>query len=66
MRQQHFDWKRVIAKEYRALFAFFFGAYVLLIAKYHYLLGSPGILGRPGFLVLFFIPFLSYTALLAS
>jgi len=57
MRQHPFDWKRVIAKEYGTLFLFFFGAYVLLIAKYRYLLGPVGILGRPGFLVIFSIPF---------
>ena len=57
MRQQHFDWKRVIAKEYGTLFVFFFGAYVLLIAKYRYLIGPVGILGRSGLLVLFSIPF---------
>jgi protein-S-isoprenylcysteine O-methyltransferase Ste14 len=57
MRQHHFDWKRVIAKEYGTLFVFFFGAYVLLIAKYRYLNGPVGILGRPGLLVLFSIPF---------
>ena len=57
MRQHHFDWKRVIAKEYGTLFVFFFGAYVLLIAKYHYLIGPVGILGRPDLLVLFSIPF---------
>ena len=56
MRQHHFDWKRVIAKEYGTLFVFFFGAYVLLIAKYHYLIGPVGILGRPDLLVLFSIP----------
>ena len=56
MRQHHFDWKRVIAKEYGTLFLFFFGAYVLLIAKYRYLIGPVGILGRPGLLVLFSIP----------
>jgi protein-S-isoprenylcysteine O-methyltransferase Ste14 len=54
--QHHFDWKRVIAKEYGTLFLFFFGAYVLLIAKYRYLIGPVGILGRPGLLVLFSIP----------
>jgi protein-S-isoprenylcysteine O-methyltransferase Ste14 len=57
MRQHHFDWKRVIAKEYGTLFVFFFGAYVLLIAKYHYLIGPVSILGRPDLLVLFSIPF---------
>ncbi len=57
MRQHHFDWTRVIAKEYGTLFVFFFGAYVLLIAKYRYLIGPVGILGRPGLLVLFSIPF---------
>ena len=57
MRHHHFDWKRVIAKEYGTLFVFFFGAYVLLIAKYHYLIGPVGILGRPDLLVLFSIPF---------
>lgn len=56
MRQHHFDWKRVIAKEYGTLFVFFFGAYVLLTAKYHYLIGPVGILGRPDLLVLFSIP----------
>ena len=56
MRQHHFDWKRVIAKEYGTLFIFFFGAYVLLVAKYRYLLGRVGILDRPGLLVLFSIP----------
>jgi protein-S-isoprenylcysteine O-methyltransferase Ste14 len=56
MRQHHFDWKRVIAKEYGTLFVFFFGAYVLLTAKYHYLIGAVGILGRPDLLVLFSIP----------
>ena len=57
MRRRHFDWKRVIAKEYGTLFLFCFGAYVLLIAKYRYLIGPVGILGRPGLLVLFSIPF---------
>ena len=57
IRQHHFDWTRVIAKEYGTLFVFFFGAYVLLIAKYRYLIGPVGILGRPGHLVLFSIPF---------
>ncbi len=57
MRRQHFDWKRVTAKEYGTLFLFCFGAYVLLIAKYRYLIGPVGILGRPGLLVQFSIPF---------
>ena len=57
MRQHPFDWKRVIAKEYGTLFVFFFGAYVLLIAKYRYLIGPVGILDRPGILVIFSIPF---------
>ncbi len=56
VRQHHFDWKRVIAKEYGTLFVFFFGAYVLLIAKYHYLIGPVGILDRPDLLILFSIP----------
>jgi protein-S-isoprenylcysteine O-methyltransferase Ste14 len=57
MRQHPFDWKRVIAKEYGTLFIFFCGAYVLLIAKYLYLIGPVGMLGRPALLVLFSIPF---------
>lgn len=56
IRQHTFDWKRVIAKEYGTLFLFFVMAYVLLIAKYRYLIGPVGILGRPGLLVLFSIP----------
>jgi len=56
MKQHRFDWKRVIAKEYGTLFIFLFGAYVLLIAKYRYLIGPAGILGRHGLLVLFLIP----------
>jgi protein-S-isoprenylcysteine O-methyltransferase Ste14 len=58
MRKHHFDWKRVIAKDYGPLFLFLFGAYVLLVAKYRYLIGPVGILGRPGLLVLFSIPFI--------
>ena len=54
MRQYHFNWKRVVAKEYGTLFIFFFGAYILLIAKYRYLMGPVGILGRPELLVLIF------------
>jgi protein-S-isoprenylcysteine O-methyltransferase Ste14 len=57
IRQQRFDWTRLVAKEYGTLFVFLFGTYVLLIAKYRYLKGSVGILGRPGLLVLFSIPF---------
>jgi protein-S-isoprenylcysteine O-methyltransferase Ste14 len=58
MRQHFFDWKKVISKEYGTLFVFGFGAYVLLVAKYRYLLGPVGILGRPGHLVLYSIPFI--------
>jgi protein-S-isoprenylcysteine O-methyltransferase Ste14 len=57
MRQHHFNWKRVITAEYGTLLLFFCGAYVLLIAKYRYLIGPVGILGHPGLLVLFSIPF---------
>ncbi len=56
IRQHNFDLERVIAKEYGTLFVFFFGAYVLLIAKYRYLIGPVGILGRPDLLVLFSVP----------
>ncbi|HLA27523.1 MAG TPA: isoprenylcysteine carboxylmethyltransferase family protein [Syntrophales bacterium] len=57
MRRHRFDWKRVIAKEYGTLFVWFFGAYVLLIAKYRYLIGPVGILGRPELIALFATPF---------
>lgn len=56
IKQHNFDMERVIAKEYGTLFVFFFGAYVLLIAKYRYLIGPVGILGRPDLLVLFSVP----------
>jgi protein-S-isoprenylcysteine O-methyltransferase Ste14 len=56
IKQYDFDLKRVIAKEYGTLFGFFFGAYVLLVAKYRYLIGPVGILGRPDLLVLFSVP----------
>ncbi len=57
MRQHRFDWKKVITKEYGTLFGFLFGAYLVLIIKYRYLIGPVGILDHRGWVALFTIPF---------
>ena len=58
MRQHHFDWRKVVTKEYGTLFGFLFGAYLILIIKYRYLIGPVGLLGHPGLMALSMIPFL--------
>ncbi|HPD61443.1 MAG TPA: isoprenylcysteine carboxylmethyltransferase family protein, partial [Thermodesulfobacteriota bacterium] len=56
IKQYHFDWKKVIKKEFGTIFGSLFGAYMVLAFKYRYLYGPVGILGRPGLLILFTVP----------
>jgi protein-S-isoprenylcysteine O-methyltransferase Ste14 len=56
MKQHHFDWKKVVKKEFGTIFGSLFGAYVVLTFKYLYLFGPVGILGHPVLLSLFSIP----------
>ena len=63
MKQHHFDWKKVVKKEFGTIFGSLFGAYMVLTFKYFYLFGPVGILGRPALLVLFPTPlFILYGA----
>jgi len=56
MKQHHFDWKKIVKKEFGTIFGTLFGAYVVLAFKYLYPLG-PEDIGPLMILSLFSVPF---------